>query len=105
LMENREQIVELALENSPLANEIIRFMEGRDFYESSPSELMEILNHSAKPENRNSEQWPRGKGYFSSVLQRLAPNLRQCGIDVKPGRSGGKRFIKLRKMNKEEIGK
>jgi hypothetical protein len=103
LMDNRDELVELALENSPLGSEIVRLMEAKSFYESTPTELREILNRRALAENRNSDSWPTSTKWFSTALTRISPNLRKAGIDYKSGRSGGKRYIKLRRMAEDEV--
>jgi hypothetical protein len=71
----------IALEASPVAVAVQDYMLGRTFWEGTATDLLTDLN-AASPENARRPRWPRAASALGKQLMRLAPNLREVGIDV-----------------------
>lgn len=96
--DNRGVANDIALEFSPVAPEISRFLQGTDAWEGTAGELLVELDARAGDELRRRRNWPKSPRGLSGALRRLAPNLRSTGISVTfpPREAGtGRRLIKL----------
>jgi hypothetical protein len=94
---NREQAHDIAVEASPVANAVIRFMERRQQWDGTATDLLDELEDggyvSEAAMRRNV--WPKAPNALSNALRRLQPNLLGAGIAVEFDRSGKSRTIKL----------
>jgi hypothetical protein len=80
---NREGAVELTVENDPVACALRAMVEKRtEPFEGSASELLPELEGETTEKIRNSRVWPSNAAALATRLRRLAPVLRQVGIDV-----------------------
>jgi len=92
----------IALENEPVADRIKELMKDRDSWSGNSSELLkEIVGPSMFGNNHGLPTAAQG---LSRVLDRLIPNLRLVGIEIKKGEqyreSGtGKRLIHIENLN------
>ncbi|HKP51503.1 MAG TPA: bifunctional DNA primase/polymerase [Chloroflexia bacterium] len=98
---NRAEANTLALEAEPIAAKLQEFVSGviGGEWVGSASELLAALNSFANHgENaRTPDGWPKRPNDLSGCLRRIAPNLRQLGLNVQfLNRSGTKRPISLR---------
>ena len=90
---------EQALESSPLAEPLRRFLRERGGeWKGTAAELLAELAGIAGDKAAAAPGWPRKPNALSGRLVRLAPNLRRAGIDVERGREEGqgrRRYIRL----------
>ncbi len=100
---NREGITAMALENR-LAPLILSLPLPIN---ETPTQLWKRLNEIVGGPNDSLPRWfPSNSQRLSSELRRLAPSLRQQGVEVEIGKSG-KRFISLSKVandDEENVG-
>lgn len=99
--ENREEANSVALEASPVASALRSYMADESEWVGTAGELLKILSGHADDEARRQFSWPKTPQRLSNELRRLAPSLREDGIDVHIGGSReagtGRRLIRLRK--------
>lgn len=99
--ENQSGAHEQALDSSPLPAALVAFMEGKESWLGTASELLAALErHASIPLPR---EWPKRPNTLTSRLRRLAPNLRrvhsldvECDDRESGGRSGGQRRRQVR---------
>lgn len=97
---NRSTANDLALEASPVATALIAFAGDVGRWKGTAGELLEELLKRLGAE-RPPEGWPKSPKHLGGVLKRLAPNLRELGIDVRSGKDAareggtGRRLIQL----------
>jgi hypothetical protein len=78
---NRGEANALAMEASPIAKELLAFLDslGSDKWSGTAGELLNLLNHRRLlPPGKN---WPQSSRGLSGQLKRLAPNLKAAGWD------------------------
>ncbi len=94
---NREAASDHALEASLVAPVLLEFMEKQPrAWEGTAGELLDLLNERAKEAARKQKAWPKNPHSLSNHLRRLAPNLRNAGVDVTfLPRTGKKRPIRI----------
>jgi hypothetical protein len=99
--DNRDSANEIALDSSIVAKYIIELAEGSGFSDTS-TELLEMLNGRAgyerldgQPGKRPPQYWPKSPRALSGELKRLAPNLRQAGIEVSFERTRKSRIVTI----------
>jgi hypothetical protein len=93
--QNRTAGNELALESTAVAQSVRELMADKPVWKGAASELLEVLEQKADRRARSGNGWPKDGTRLSGVLKRLAPNLRQVGIEVEFGRTGKGRFVNL----------
>ena len=79
---NRDAGNELALEASPIGKAILDLLEGVSRWEGTASELLGALDDSVDEKTQRLKTWPKSPRPLSGTLRRLAPNLRELGVDV-----------------------
>lgn len=84
---NRTFAVRGLIENSPLGQALLRVVEHED-WESSPTELLNKLDSLVDEKTRKGRWWPATPSKLGSSLSRLAPALRQLGIDARQSKGG-----------------
>lgn len=94
---NRSSANETAIEGSVLSSPLLVFMDSRDEWQGTASELRDELETIAGERivKGKDSDWPKKPHLLSGELKRIAPNLRRTGIDVQFGKTSGKRFIHL----------
>ena len=70
------------LENQVIGPPLLKFLNGRDVWQGTCSDLLRSLEEIVDHKTRNSREWPRTPRGMSSALRRLAVHLRVVGIDV-----------------------
>jgi len=99
---NTEDANQLALEASPVAAEIFRFVESMTGeWKGSAKDLLEALSANAALETIKQRSWPKSPNWLSNILRRLQPNLEKAGVKVEFGREVGHRrgrWISISKM-------
>ena len=100
---------EMLVNDNIVATAIITFMEDKEDWKDTPTELLQQLsNHAAFADIDTREKyWPKGAGALSRRLNELSTPLRQMGILVTIDTSGVERSIHLQKtaLKKPEQGK
>src|SRR5690606_20998536 len=99
---------ETALDSSPIAKYLTELADADDGWEGTASDLLATVNDAAgyersdgKPGKRPPKHWPASPRALAGELKRLAPNLRQAGIEVEFGRTGKSRTICLHRKSRE----
>ena len=102
---NRKEAAAVSLESNAVAQAVLALMERREEWEGTATELLAALEQHASERAQRSKQWPGSARALSGRLRRVAPLLRQAGLEVEwsrePG-SGGRRLITLRKKTKDD---
>ncbi len=93
---NRTVGVEQSIESDPIAAVIIEITEGKD-HACTTVELLDRLTKKAPDEIRSSRWWPRAPNVLGRRLRRLAPALREIGIEVSWSRSDGRRIVAVKR--------
>ena len=89
---NRDAGNELALEASPVGKAIFDLLAEVSHWEGTASKLLVAFDHSVDEKPQRLKTWPKSPRSLSGTLKRLAPNLRELGVDVEFSReTGGKR--------------
>jgi len=94
--ENLRSAKNLILESDPLALEIKKFINAQmGVWSGTASELLSALALQAGVEATRKKWWPERPSSLGSAVRRLAPVLRNGGIDVDFDRTGDSREIHL----------
>ena len=106
---NREGIVELAVEASPVAQAVCAFaakpdptiepVQPPDLWRGSSSDLLPLLSGRVSEAVRNSREWPKNASGLGAALRRAAPVLRKRGIELLNSKGGkdSRRSITIRR--------
>lgn len=98
--ENRQSAHELAIEGSHVARAMRILIQRRPGWSGTATELLAALNTCIYDRNvTRQSSWPKNARAVSSALRRLAPNLRETGIDVNFHRSGTRGVLVHRNHN------
>ncbi|WP_373538696.1 DUF3854 domain-containing protein [Chamaesiphon sp.] len=100
--DSRELSRQVVIESSPVGEAVIRLMEHRKAWEpwqGTASELLNELEHHTDEATYRSRYFPKTANVLKRQLNRLAPDLKALGIDVREARIGkaGTRIIVLEK--------
>jgi hypothetical protein len=96
---NRKAADSLAVEAVAIGPAVLALMREEERWEGSASDLLTRLGDFATEAVRKEPDWPKRANRLSAMLQRLAPNLRQLGIDLRTHRSSnGRRVTVLRRL-------
>jgi hypothetical protein len=95
------------IESSPVAEALLLFIfeVEKEYWEGSPTrlyrELTDIIDQ-IKPELKRSKEWPKASNKLTSLLNSVANNLKEKGIEVITGErdSHGNRIIKVHNLRK-----
>jgi hypothetical protein len=101
--DSRELSRQVVIESSPVGEAIIRLMENRKAWEpwqGTASELLNKLENYTDEATYRSRYFPKTANVLKRQLNRLAPDLKALGIDVREARLGkaGTRIIVLEKV-------
>jgi hypothetical protein len=99
--QNRESSVGLAIDSSPVASAIVKFMEGKDEWKGTATQLHQILDRDL--ELSRSKEWTLRASQLSKKLVRAAPSLRSIGIEIDIKKSGV-RQIHIKKVTESVDG-
>jgi hypothetical protein len=99
---NRSSAIEIGLDNDPLAQAVIALIQDAGFWIGTSTELLEALELKVPEKIIRSKYWPQAANQLSKRLNRLAPVLREVGVNLELGINEGKRrrLIKIN-QNKE----
>jgi hypothetical protein len=97
---NRMEATESALDADVVAGAVRRFMADREEWIGTSAVLWQNLKELVDEDVRNTRAWPKAPNTLTKRLRRLAPALRDVGIEYwEPPRTGksGDRIKELRK--------
>jgi hypothetical protein len=104
---NRAALNETALESCLVAQYIrILLEQNPDGWEGAASELLDALKALATDEAKKQKEWPSKPNVLSGILRRVAPNLRQIGIDLtfdKKDPATRRRLIGIRRVAQNTV--
>jgi hypothetical protein len=109
-LSNREDAHVAALDSSPIAEALCRFLECRHVFHGTALVLLNNLRlfleglHLDHPEIGQllrHPKFPRAPNQLSAELARIEPNLAKRGITVERGRSHNGRFLHLRRITED----
>lgn len=98
---NRRRASRALAANDPLAIAVTKLLDAHDGEWSGPSQdLLASLNWHASDEVRRSKLWPKAPNSLSRYMNRLAPTLREVGIEYGEREEGHekKKIKTLKKM-------
>ncbi|MFL5760630.1 MAG: hypothetical protein ACJ789_12960 [Thermomicrobiales bacterium] len=94
---NRKDADQVAIESLAVGPALVKFMDERDQWNGTATELLTELNEIVDAATRKDQDWPKGANRLSGQLRRLAPNLRQIGLWVVLQRLSSQRRIVITK--------
>ncbi len=97
---NREEATETALEADPVAGAVRVLMKDRSEWTGTAGELWKALNDLVDEDTRRTRVWPGAPNALSGRLNRLAPALRDIGIEYEEGRLPGGSRTKVKRLKK-----
>jgi hypothetical protein len=74
---------QVAIDTSVIGPPILQVLNGASHWKGLLAELLEALNAKVPDSVRRSQSWPSIPRQLKTELNRLAPNLRQIGIEVR----------------------
>jgi hypothetical protein len=97
-LDNRRAANQLGLEASVLVGPLSTLVQHQPWM-GAATQLLDALVRATDETMRRQRQWPKNGKALSDHLRRLAPNLREIGIDVEfqPRAHGGTRPIRIEK--------
>jgi len=102
---NREAGNEMALDASPIGKTLVTFVDQVGEWCGSAAELLKELNRKSEESVHYTKSWPQTARSLGTTVRRIAPNLRQTGIDVEFGHDGRdrrkRRVIRLARKGAE----
>ena len=101
LMDRNEEVTAA----NPVAAMILIFMDGRERWSGSASELLIELDGVAQTHrvDTRSRSWPKAAHILSRRLNEIRPNLASGGIHVTNGNSGRGRQLTLHKTSERSV--
>lgn len=97
---SRQDLLEGSADAHPEIGALLTFMEERDEWSGSASELLNVLTDATDDAVTGSKVWPKRPDTLSNRLIQHAPLLRTHGLEIVRGREGGgkrKRFLLITK--------
>ena len=94
----QQDAVEIQLDGDALVQALRKLMADRDEWVGTSTELLETLARHA-PDTSREAGWPRAPRGLTARLDRLAPDLRRTGLDLRRHHDGKQRLITLRSVS------
>jgi hypothetical protein len=104
---SRDSATATALEASPLTAPLRAFLKDKGGkWTGTPTALWKALKAKAGEQTARRQEWPKGPQPLSRDLKRLAPDLRQVGIEMDLGGHTGKnRQVTIRKSTGKSVSR
>ena len=93
---NRQESTATQLEDSLVANVLLRNAYRFDGWTGTASELLSLLTRGVSKRVASSSRWPKTPGHLTNELRRIAPQLRMHGISITYERNREKRLLTLK---------
>lgn len=97
---NRRAANDMALDADPVAVAVIAFMQDRESWIGTMTELHTALGELANEDVRRSKVWPAAPNALSNRMTRLAPSLREHGIEYEDGHREGSAGTRKKRLKK-----
>ena len=94
---NRKGAIQTSLEADLVAVAIQDLMTTREEWEGTPTELLSELETHTTERQLKAKDWPKVPNKLTGRLKRCATFLRASGIDIRFGKSHGRRIVAMRK--------
>lgn len=93
---------EMLLNDNVVATAIITFMEDKEEWRGTPTQLLNALSEHAMFSNIDTREkyWPKGAGRLSHKLNELSTPLKQMGMSVIISTTGKARYVHIQKLSK-----
>jgi hypothetical protein len=101
---NRATVVEHSLEGDPVAVALRKFMECREEWKGTATDLLGELTDVAGDLVSRSKAWPKAANYLSNRIRRAATFLRASDIAVDWEENSRPRLISIRKRPQKTVG-
>ncbi len=99
---NRAELVDIAIDADPAGTFVLEFMDKRDEWFGTHSELLESLKNIVPKSIQRIKEWPKSPNSLSNRLMKLEAFLIKKGIKIERKRRADKRIITLRNIGVEE---
>jgi hypothetical protein len=100
-LSNRASLNQVAIDTSIVGPPILQILNGEGQWNGLLTELLEALNSTVPESVRKTRAWPSIPRQLKAELNRLAPNLRQFGIEVTFGKRTNQGIpVELRRSSK-----
>ncbi|MCA3748074.1 MAG: hypothetical protein IN808_02920 [Rubrobacter sp.] len=86
---NRAEANELALNDDPVAIAVRALLDRQNEWAGTSTELLAKLGTLVEEDVKHSKAWPSASNALTNRLKRLAPSLREAGIEYEDGRLPG----------------
>jgi hypothetical protein len=90
---SRKEASETSLESSPVGSLLLELASTALEWESSPTELLQMLTERAGKKVARSPGWPKSPQRLTNELRRIAPQLRMHGLSIIFSRTGQSRCV------------
>jgi hypothetical protein len=88
------------IDSSPVARAVLDFMTKRNEFEGSPTELYIALKGHVDSDTQISKAWPSSAQWLWPRIREVQPVLEASGIAAESGRANGRRWIRLRRVER-----
>lgn len=101
--DNITRQTEMLLNENIVATAVITFMQDKEVWKGTPTELLRQLTVDASFAEIDTREkyWPKGANILSRRLNELSTPLKQMGISVVISTSGTERYIHIQKIPKD----
>jgi hypothetical protein len=99
---NRAELIDIALDADPAGTFVLEFMDKRDEWSGTHSELLESLKNIVPKSIRRIKEWPKSPNSLSNRLMKLEAFLMKKDVKIERKRRADKRIITLRNIDVEE---
>jgi len=98
---NAQSQNEVAIEASLVAQAVIEFMQGKDKWEGTQSELLGLLTEELTKlkTDPKSKGWPKDASRLGKKLKEIESNLEEVGIKIVWERTSSGRIIKIKRLD------
>lgn len=92
-----------ALEASPVAQALLKMMEGHPLWAGTPQELLKQLNHTAEEAgvDQKNRLWPKDPRWLWRRIKEVRPNLQAAGLQADHRQITGKTTIEITRLTQE----
>jgi hypothetical protein len=97
---NRDAVQELTLEASLVGGPLREFVHRMGEWTGSATDLLDALTELVDEPIRRRREWPKTPTTLGGQLRRLAPTLRNVGVDIAFHRAARHRHITLRRVDR-----
>lgn len=90
---NRAEAGFVALESSPVVSALLKLVRKEPEVKMTATDLLDKLKYVDYDATSRDRNWPKTPRMLSSILRRVAPNLRQVGVTVAFTKEGNEKLV------------